>query len=186
MGPIVTNATNSVGGSKLVDLPLDLYFKDAYLPQKVSLGVGWRIIDDLLWTVDGVWYNWGGFDEEMSKDDLVRDNIDFDFVDTYVPKTGLEYQVVENLFLRFGYSYQTSPLRKPGSNGSYLLDNDKHVGGLGIGYDLELGILNYPISLDAAFTHHYLAPRDLESSDGTKLESKGNLSGGTASVTIRF
>ncbi len=186
MGPIVTKATNTVGGSKLVDLPLNLYFKDAYLPQKLSLGVAWQIVDDLLWSIDGVWYNWGGFDEEMSKDDLVRDSIDFDFVDTYVPRTGFEYQVVEKLFLRFGYSYETSPLRKPGSNGNYLLDNNKHIGGLGIGYDLELGILNYPISLDAAYTHQYLAPWELESSDGTKLESKGNLSGGTASVTIRF
>jgi len=186
MLPIKTTAVNTVGGSKLVDLPLDLLFKDSFCPSNLAIGIGWDVTENLFLTLDGTWYGWGRFDQVMSENDLVRDDIDIDMVDTYVPRFGLEYQVVENLFLRFGYSYETSPLRRPGSNGNYMLDNTRHIGSLGLGYDLDLGIFNHPISFDTAFFHYYLAPRELESSDGTTLESQGNLSGGTASITIRF
>ena len=186
MGPIVTEAENNVGGSKLVDLPIRLFFKDTFTPANLALGVSWHITDSLLLSVDGTWYHWGQFDEEMKKNDLPRDTIDIDMVDTYIPRIGTEYEVAENLFLRFGYSYDSTPVRKPGSQGNYILDNDKHTGALGVGYDLELGIMNYPISLDAAFMHHYMVPNELESSDGTTLESEGNLSGGAASITFRY
>jgi len=186
MLPIRTKAVNSVGGSKLVDLPMDLLFKDSFVPANLSLGVGWDITDSLFITLDASWNGWGRFDEVMRENDLAREDIDIDMTDTYVPRFGLEYQVVDSLYLRTGYSYEISPLQKPGSNGNYMLDNTKHIGALGVGYNLDLGIFNYPISFDAAFFHHYLIPRDLESSDGTILESEGNLSGGTASITIRF
>jgi long-subunit fatty acid transport protein len=186
MVPITTNATNSVGGSKLVDLPIELLFKDAFVPANLSLGVSWDITESVMLAIDGIWYHWGEYDEIMTVNDLVRDEMNTDFVDTYVPKLGLEYQVIDRLFLRFGYSYEASPLRKAGDKGNYILDNDKHVGSLGIGYDLNIGLFNYPFSIDAAFFHHYLAPRELEGADGVKLESEGNLSGGTASITLRF
>lgn len=186
MTPIVVNASTNVGGSKLIDLPMTLYFLDSFVPASLSLGVTWRITDEFALSLVGDWYHWGNFDDVMINDDMIREDIDMDWVDTYVPRIGGEYQVVENLFLRFGYYYEQSPLRKPGSDGNYILDNDKHVGSLGLGYDLDLGILNYPLSIDAAYFHDYLAHRQLESADGTELESQGSLNGGIATVTLRF
>ena len=186
MGPVKTSAANTVGGSRLVDTPFKLFFKDTFVPENISLGIGFQATESFLIVLDGVWYHWGQFDEVMTEDSQSRDSVNFDMVDTYVPHVGGEYEMAENLFLRFGYSYNATPVRKPGSDGDYIIDNDRHVGSLGLGYDLELGILNYPLSIDAAFFHHYLAPTELESSDGSKFESEGNLSGGVGTLTLRF
>lgn len=181
------NNSVNVGGSKLADIPVRLLFKDSFVPMNINFGLGWQATPEFLLAFDFSWFYWQQFDEYMKKDDVVRENVSIDFIDTYVPRIGGEYEVVNNLFLRFGYSYDQSPLRNPGSNGIYMLDNDRHIGGLGIGYDLELGLLNYAVSFDATFIHHYLMPRTMKTSDGEdEFESQGNLNGGTATITFRF
>ena len=186
MDMVKVRVDNTIGESQLNQTNLDLLFKDGFLPATVSLGVSWTITPSVMMAFDLGWQHWGEFDDEMSTGDAAKENISMDWVDIYVPRLGVEYQVVENLFLRFGYGFEKSPVQKPGSDGFYVLDNDKHMASFGMGYDLDLGILNYPVSLDATFLHQYLVPRELEASNGTKFESEGNLNGGMATVTIRF
>lgn len=186
-GDIVVDADATVGESRLTKLPMVLSFQDTYVPQNVSIGASFDLTDDLMWTVDGTWINWGAFDSQVKDGDLPRKRAQIDFVDVYQPRTGLEYFVVENLPLRLGYQYQPTPMRKPGSDGNIFLDNDRHVGSIGVGYTVqEPPILALPVSFDLTYFHQYLVPAEYEDGDGATFESKGNVNAASGSITLRF
>ncbi|MCZ7585386.1 MAG: outer membrane protein transport protein [Deltaproteobacteria bacterium] len=137
--------------------------------------------------MDGVWYNWGRFDERVAEDDLPREDVKIDFVDTYVPRAGIEYNLAENFPLRLGYSYQMTPMRTPGDRTNVFLDNDRHVGSIGLGYTMEdPPVFALPVSLDAAYFHQYLVPDEYETADGFTYESEGNVNGGVVTLNLQF
>ncbi|MBZ0273737.1 outer membrane protein transport protein [bacterium] len=186
-GDIVTDAQANVGDSRLADLPLVLQFQDTFVPTNVAVGASFKITDDFLAAVEGTWYHWGRFDEQVSSNDLPREDIDIDFVDTYVPRVGLEYHLTESLPVRAGYSYQMTPMRKAGSRNNVFLDNDRHVGSFGLGYTFQdPPVFATPVSIDASYFHMYLVPNETEVAGGATYESEGNVNGGIASLTLRF
>ena len=186
-GPIVVQATATVGSSPLADLPMNLLFKDNYNPHRVAVGVNWRVLETFRIAAEGAWYNWGDFDETVSENDLPRKTTIIDFHDTYVPRIGFEFEPYSHLNLRAGYGYEQTPVSTPGTSGNVILDNDKHIIALGLGYDwYDAPGLGTPISFSAAYFMHYLVPITLETSDGEEFESSGMLNGGIFSTSIRF
>jgi len=186
-GPMVVPTTATVGESKLAEMPLNIVFKDSYYPHQVAAGMTWKITEKVLWTWDLTWFNWSDFPKEVSKNDKARKDLDLKFIDTFVPQTGVEWNVVSGLFLRFGYGYDATPVVDGGNSMNMMLDSNKHKGSLGVGYTwTNPPVLNYPFSIDAAYFHQYLVPRSMTSSDFVKYESSGNLNGGALSITLRF
>lgn len=186
-GDIIVDAEATVGNSRLTELPMVLAFQDTYVPQSVAVGCSLRPTEDVMVAVDGTWHNWGAFDEQITRDDLPRKRAAVDFVDIYVPRAGVEYNVVESLAVRLGYQFQPTPMRSPGSDGNIFLDNNRHVGSIGLGYTaLNPPALALPVSFDLTYFHQYLVPDEYESGEGEVFESKGNVNGASGSLTLRF
>ncbi len=187
--PITVNATADVGKSPLASLPMVLYYKDNYIPQRIALGLYWHATSWLGVTADTVWYNWGDFNKEMSKFDMPRYETGFDFHDTYVPHVGLEFLPVDGLAVRCGYGYEQTPVARGGNSENMILDNSKHIAGVGIGYTFAKPAgLNYPLSLDGSYFMQYLVKRQEIANDATKekYESSGMLNGLAGTLTIRY
>ncbi|NLH51044.1 MAG: hypothetical protein GX444_20905 [Myxococcales bacterium] len=187
LAPITVEAEANVGSSPLASLPMKLYYKDNYSPHRVGLGTYWRPLNWMNIAADVVWLNWGDFDDEITIDDLPRRDIPIEFKDIFVPHLGLEFVPIQNLFVRSGYYYEDSPIVKGGTSQNMMLDNTKHVGSAGVGYNWQNPpLLRYPLGFDAAYILQYLVPRDMESSDSKKYESSGYMNGVVATLTLRY
>ncbi len=187
--PITVNATADVGSSPLASLPMILYYKDNYMPQRLALGLGWHADQWVYATADIVYYGWGDFTHQAKIDDLPRQDIAFSFHDTFVPHLGLEFTPLagEGFHIRAGYGYEESPVGKGGSSENMILDNSKHVTGFGLGYTfLNPSGLKYPLSLDASYLGQYLVKRQMVSTDNVKYECSGYLNGVAATLTLRY
>jgi long-subunit fatty acid transport protein len=185
--PIEVDATAKIGENDLADLPMSLNFKDGYMPHRVGLGTYWRPTDWLNIAADVVWHNWKDFENLIQRDDLPRENIKIETKDLFVPHLGLEFVAYENLFLRTGYSYQDTPIDRPGSSANLILDNAKHIGSAGIGYDwVNPPLLANPVRFDAAYFLHYLVPADIRATDGVDYESSGYMNGMAITLTLRY
>lgn len=185
--PINVSATADVGENELADLPMKVYFKDVYHPHRIGLGMFWHAADWVGIALDAVWYNWSDFDDEVAIDDGPRRNAGHEFNDNIVPHLGFEFTAFPGFFVRTGYSYEVSPINKAGTISQVMLNNDKHIGSLGLGYTWENPpLLQQPISLDGAYQVHYLVPEDLTSNEGDKYESAGYLNAVTATLTLRY
>ncbi len=189
VGEVTIESEATVGEADLTSIPISMQFQDSYAPQNIAVGVSLKPLDDLKISLDGTWYNWGRFDDQVAENDSPRQDVDLDFVDVYSPRLGLEYFLAKSLPLRAGYGYLPTPMRKPGSNRHIYLDNNRHVMSLGLGYLFtDLPPFELPLSLDVAFVHQYLTPSTYDSADdeATEFQSKGNLNGGIVSLTFRF
>ncbi len=176
-----------VSDSPLTNLNLVMAFKDTYVPQQVALGGSYWLMEELMVALDVTWANWADYDDEVSKGDVVKEDGEFETKDIYIPRLGIEYTPVENLFLRFGYYFEETPFVDPGIGNTVVLDNSKHVGSFGIGYDATtIPFLNHPLSLGVTYFYHYLVPRTVEAGDGREFESSGDLNGLVGTLTLRF
>jgi hypothetical protein len=85
--------------------------------------------------------------------------------DTVVPRFGVEYEVVKDLFLRTGYYYEGSPVPDQRTTRSNYLDFDKHAISAGAGIEFtKLPVLgeiplNYPVSIDAFLQYQWMEDR---------------------------
>jgi len=176
-----------VSESSLTQLNLLMAFKDAYVPQNVSLGVSVRPLKWLLIALDGCWYNWGDYDDEVSEGDVVRSDAQFKTVDTYVPRLGLEFEPIPELYARVGYYFEASPFRDPGIGNTVVLDNDRHAISLGIAHDMDyIPFMKHPVGIGATYFYHYLASQTVENVYGQEYESSGSVQGVVGSLTLRF
>lgn len=176
-----------VSESTLTQLNLKMAFKDAYVPQNVSLGAAVRPLKWLLVAVDASWYNWGDYDDEVSEGDVVRSDADFKTVDTYVPRLGLEFEPYEKLYARVGYFFEATPFRDPGYGNAVVLDNDRHAISLGIAHDMDyLPFMKHPVGIGATYFYHHLATQTVENVEGQEFESSGSVQGIVGSLTLRF
>ncbi len=186
-GPINDNTVVTVGGATLAAIPMVLKYKDTFLPQRVSLGVFWRIAPWVSAAADGVWWNWGAFNKAIRRNDEPRQNLGLDFHDTYVPHLGVEFTPLPGFNVRAGYGYEQTPVSQGGSSANMILDNSKHIGGLGLGYTLrDSSVMRYPVSFDASYFLQYLVKRTAVSTDGVKYESFGALNGVIGTLTLRY
>ena len=176
-----------VSESSLTKLNLLMSFTDTYVPQQAALGVAIRPIPELMIAIDTTWFNWADYSDEVLEKDVVRGDSDFETKDIYVPRLGIEYSPIEELYLRFGYYYEETPFDGVGIGNTVILDNTKHVGSLGIGWDVSyIPFLAHPLSLGVTYFNHYLVPRTVKADDGREFESSGDLNGVIGTITLRF
>lgn len=185
--PIDATTDAMVSESTLTTLSLLMVFKDTFVPQQAVLGVCVKPIPDLLISVEAAWANWARYGDVVGKDDSVREDSEIETKDIFIPRLGVEYLPIENLSLRFGYYWEDTPFVEPGIRDTVILDNEKHVGSFGVGYDItQIPFLNYPLSVGATYFHQYLVPRTIKTKLDREFESSGNLNGVIGTLTLRF
>lgn len=184
---IDASAEATVSESPLTNLDLQMAFKDTYVPQQAALGVSVRPIPDLLIAVDTTWVNWGDYDDAVATGDSVKDDATFRTHDIYIPRLGVEYMFIENLFARFGYYWEDTPFSSPGGGNTVVLDNAKHVFSVGLSHDITyIPFMVYPVSIGLTYFNQYLQPRTVESTDGVEFESSGNMNSFITTLTLRY
>ncbi|MBU1070256.1 outer membrane protein transport protein [Myxococcota bacterium] len=152
------------------DTILFLKMIDHYTPRKFALGASWSLPDvlDLYAGID--FLQWSAFDGGISE---YRMRLDFginpplveiqypgdNFRDVSVPRAGLTLHAGPVSFSA-GYAFVPTPV--PAQEGlATLMDNDRHVLGLGIGLKLADGfsLWPHPLRLQSAFQYHQLVDR---------------------------
>ncbi len=185
LGPISADATSTVGGSTLVNLPLNLYFKDGFVPTQWALGVGYKPLSYLRVLFDLTYYNWKWFNKLVSSGDAAKTGISFNLKDTYAPRIGIEAEPIENLYTRIGYQYLPSPLH--GSTGTLnWVDSTQQVWSIGVGYTMAPASPKYPVSIDAVYQYHYLNKTSFPFSSGDIAQAKGDINAFGVTLTMSY
>jgi len=187
VGPVDASTQAVVGGSDLATIPLELYFKDGYVPQQVALGALWRISDLFSVDLQADWLNWSDFSKEVEKKDNARKEIELETKDIFVPRVGIEIDPLSYLAVRLGYRYEETPFDKVGSGNNVVLDNSRHVASLGVGVKVEKPpLLSKPLDFDLTYSLFSLVARDIDTPDGRTFESSGMLHNVLGTLTVRF
>jgi|YelNatPaOPRAMG01_1025707.scaffolds.fasta_scaffold24276_2 long-subunit fatty acid transport protein len=185
LGPISANANATVGGSTLSSLPLDLYFKDGFVPTQWAFGFSFRPSDRLRFMFDLTYYQWSWLNKLESSGDYAKTDISLNMKDTYAPRIGLELQPIDNLYTRIGYQYLPSPLH--GSTGTLnWVDSPQQVWSIGAGYNIAPISPEYPVSIDAVYQYHYLNKTSFPFSSGYSAQAKGDINTLGVTLTLRF
>ncbi len=185
LGPISANANATVGGSTLSSLPLNLYFKDGFVPTQWALGVGFRPSDRLRVLFDLTYYQWSWLNKLVSSGDYTKTGINLNMKDTYAPRLGVEVQPLDNLYARIGYQYLPSPLH--GATGVLnWVDSPQQVWSIGAGYNLTPLSPEYPVRIDAVYQYHYLNKTSFPFSSGYSAQAKGDINTLGVTLTMKF
>ncbi|MCB1153489.1 hypothetical protein KDL45_07550 [bacterium] len=122
------------------------------------------------------------------------------FHDTFTVRGGVERRVHESdlwaINTQLGYFYDPSPV-PPQSGVTNYLDNDRHVGSAGIGFDMyRIGSYEFdgPITIQAFGQVHYLVPRkmwkdtsvDHDNPGYPYIDSRGWIYAGGVNVSFMF
>ena len=118
-------------------------------PDIVALGYAYKVSQKLVWEIGGQWTNW---DDVRSVDiDLDRPTALFpnsssrlDWMNTFVIRTGVEYQCTDELSLSGGYFYDTSPTNEATFT-PLVPDGNDHVFSTGVKYKLKDLTLRVPL-----------------------------------------
>lgn len=152
------------GGAILIPINLQIPINDVYNPEQFAFGTSYYLKDDLLFSFDMTCYVWDDF---MLPEDIAPA---VEFKNVWVPRLGAEWEPREGLKLRCGYSFQESPVKQQ-PQGFYknLVDSDKHIFALGIGYDWHAldRWLKKPLEINAFWQYHYIASKSFEDVHGT-------------------
>jgi long-chain fatty acid transport protein len=140
---------------------------DNTFPDQFSLGSSWRFLPRWRVAADVDWIDWkNAFNTLPVKlsngnstavtaalGSSLQDNIPLNWNSEFVYRVGLEYEIVDNLFLRAGYSYGKSPV--PDSTLSPLtaaiMENTLTAG---IGYSWQNWQVDLAYQYDLPVTHH--------------------------------
>ncbi len=117
-------------------------------PYVLTLGIAYRLQEDLLGELDVNWWGWSSFDRLTSEglaDDPDSELEDVDtpenYRDTFEARIGLEYLYSDRLTLRAGYLYDRTPV--PVESITPLLpDASRHGFTVGVGLDLRTFIVD--------------------------------------------
>jgi long-chain fatty acid transport protein len=173
-----------VGG---IALNLDLSMLDYYQPASYTLGVSYQFADRWLAAVDLEYQTWSDY-EVSSNQSYHYDNILPELDDIWIPKIGLKYSANPKTDLYFGYYYQPSFVPDEAVKGPVnWLDNDKHVGSVGISYDTgKWAGLQKPMVLHAGYQFQYLVDRTVVKDTPTTLNPNYSYGGTVHTVFIGF
>jgi long-chain fatty acid transport protein len=129
------------------------------LPHTVTIGAGWQL-KRLFLELDLEYRTWTTYDEVVLDFEKDRPSdtttITNNWNDTGAVRFGAQYEVVDDLALRFGGAYDMSPIPDATVNAS-LPGNDRSVATFGGGYTLSNGL-----RFDAAYKLVSTLPRDIE------------------------
>ena len=151
-----------------IEIPVHIRFsaRDYFLPWNMTAAMAVKPLERLLVSVDVTYYHWS--DLEL----LLWEGRYPTWENTLLPRLGVEYEALDNLFLRFGYYYEESPIPDQSNMPSNHLDFNKHVVSTGLGYSFTklpfVGELpmHYPISIDAFFQYQIMEARTQAKSNG--------------------
>jgi len=125
------------------NLQVDSY--DYSTPHEIALGVAGRVGPVLL-SGDFTWYFYRQFKQSKATTDGKGTN-DPGFSDAVAVRLGAEWNVIDAVQIRAGFSWVQSPV--PSQEGdTNLLDGDRYTPSLGVGFDLA-AVGGPPIQLDA-------------------------------------
>jgi long-chain fatty acid transport protein len=193
-------------GTGTSTIPLDIKAVTYYQPQQIQGGFAVDPVDGLTLSFDLTWKNWSRFEDPFATIDRVLGQPVANFRDTWVPRIGFEYEVVRGIAVRAGYFYEPSPL--PAQHGATnLIDTEKHVFSLGLGYtyqttrervlrEKEAAVIRKepysPFSIDAFIQWHDLVDRRVQKDDptasggvGSSYEAGGDVLYFGVALTIR-
>jgi long-chain fatty acid transport protein len=156
--PITAYALASLGDTDLgLRVTLNLKFEAYYMPQQHNFGISYRFLDNLLVSTDLAWYRWSAYDS------LSRGIPDPPFRDTLIPRFGIEYSPIQALALRFGYTFQPSPIPEQIAESNYM-DNDKHLFSLGAGYTFRdpTKTIRFPIRINFMISYLKMFNRETQ------------------------
>lgn len=111
-----------------------------YTPPRISLGASYQIGDSLTTSFDLVWWGWSNFHDNHGKKPNPK------WRDTFVPRIGVEYKVIEEVILRGGFSFEPSPV--PDQTGRQnFVDNDREIFSVGAGFPFKIDTRNCEASV---------------------------------------
>ena len=142
-------------------IPFDYTF--FFTPESITGGVSVRVNERFLVSLDLAWYRYSAFKDGKGNKPEVP------FSDTWIPRLGLDYEVLDDLHLYGGYFYEQSPVPDQPRRNNYM-DMDRHVFSCGAGYSLP-GIGKYwkkPLTVQAFFQGQYLPGREVRKENETR------------------
>ncbi len=111
-----------------------------YTPPRISLGAGYRISDALTASFDLLWWGWSNFHDNHGK------KPEPGWRDTFAPRAGIEYQLMEHVILRGGFSFEASPVPPQRARQNFV-DNDREIFSIGAGFPFKIDTRNCEASI---------------------------------------
>ena len=190
---------SAVLADNLAPVRLKVTAVDYSTPHQIALGAAYRT-DRFLVTGDVTYSVYRRFRSSApdvilysSKTEVLKQSIALDpgFHDTWAVRVGGEFKPLKALALRAGFAWIQSPV--PAQTGvTNLLDGDRYVGSVGLGFDAE-AVGGPAITVDAAMSGGYLVSnRDAkDAQDATNpgypwVGSEGWYLAGALSAKVRF
>ncbi len=173
-----------VGG---IPLNLNLSMLDYYQPASFSAGISYQFADRWLIAIDVEYQTWSDYE--------VSTNLSYNYNsmlpeldDIWIPKIGLQYRVNPKTSLYFGYYYQPTFVPDDAVKGEVnWLENNKHVGSIGLSYDTgKWAGLRKPMVLHAGYQFQYLVDRAVEKNTPTTLNPSYSYGGTVHTVILGF
>ena len=138
---------------------------DSYQPETFAGGISWengRLQVGL--TVE--LQQWSKLEEEFDGD-AIKDQADWDFKDTVVPRLGLKYNFNDDWALISGVAFEESPMDNTTSLNVNYVDCDRLIAGLGLSARFQrpwlLGyVLAHPLQIDLGYQYHQLDDREFK------------------------
>ncbi|MDP8254692.1 MAG: hypothetical protein P9M14_02995 [Candidatus Alcyoniella australis] len=133
-----------------------------FSPMQASAGLMIKPLPAMTVSIDEVWKNWREWINYFEMRPAPR------LHDTWTTKAGIEHVFsfdqdwFQTVSVRGGYYYEPSPV--PAQDGPWnLLDNDKHVGSLGLGVRVSnlLGVIVVPVQMNFSYQEHILVQKHL-------------------------
>lgn len=143
---------------------------DLTLPMELIWGISYKVLPELLLSFDAQYTMWSSYNELRfkfekkefaDKDGNLSDESVYpkNWKDVLALRFGLEYRVMPELSLRAGYAYDFNPVPDETLDPS-LPDSDRHVLGLGLGYNIK-----DMIQLDLAYSYVLFTERKSSNND---------------------
>jgi long-chain fatty acid transport protein len=173
-----------VGG---IPLDLNLSMLDYYQPASFSAGISYQFTDRWLVAVDAEYQTWSDYDVS-SNQSYHYSSILPELDDIWIPKIGVQYKPSPKAGFYLGYYYQPSFVPDDAVKGEVnWLENDKHVGSIGLSYDTgKWAGLQKPMVLHAGYQFQYLVDREVEKDTPTTLNPSYSYGGTVHTVTLGF
>ncbi len=163
--PFQTAAETDLGG---IPLNLGLALHDFYQPPSVTFGVAY-MISKFQVSFDVEYQMWSKFSPSTTVMSNYSSEIK-ELDDILIPRLGLEVMLPEGFALQSGYYFEPSFVPDDAVAGRInFLDNDKHVGSVGVSYKLPDEFMNIKgqLELNAGCQVQYMDERDVKKTTPT-------------------
>lgn len=179
--PFETVSQTDVGN---IVLAITMALADYYQPRMYVGGLAWKFGDFVL-SADIEFQQWSRF---RLSETMTLNNADVlvELDDIFVPRVGLEHHVTDRLDMYFGYYYQPSFVPDEAVTGTLnYLDNDKHVGSVGLAVDTsDILPLKGKSEFTIGYQLQYMVDRDVTKSSPTALNPSYSYGGMCHSVMV--